>query len=86
VQNEQYGLGFLAPGPSCVSAMPQLIREWSRVASLSPSQLELCQQLKYIARAPIFEFESPPQSGAKLNAICDGCGKGGGMRCGVPLR
>src|ERR1700738_1926205 len=36
----------------------QLKREWSLAASLSPSQRELSQHLKYIVRDRISEFES----------------------------
>ena len=41
-----------------VSPRPQLKREWSPVASPSPSQQKLSQHLKYIVRARISEFES----------------------------
>jgi hypothetical protein len=44
--------------PSCASPTPQLKREWSPVASCSPSQQGLSQHLKYMARARILEFES----------------------------
>ena len=39
------------PGPSCVSPAPQLTREWSRLASIGPSQRDLSRYLKYMARA-----------------------------------
>jgi hypothetical protein len=48
--------------PSCASRPAQLNREWSLVASLSPSQRELSQYLKYIARDRISEFESSQAS------------------------
>src|SRR5437870_13856064 len=49
---------MLAPGPSCAPPAPQLTREWSRLASIGPSQRGLLRHLNYIVRAIIFEFES----------------------------
>ena len=47
-----------------VSPRRQLKREWSPVASPSPSQQKLSQHLKYMVRARISEFESSHPSHA----------------------
>src|ERR1700738_4276234 len=52
----------------------QLKREWSLAASLSPSQRELSQHLKYIVRDRISEFESShPSQAVRSRRPCWTC-------------
>jgi hypothetical protein len=63
-----------------VSPRPQLKREWSPVASPSPSQRKLSQHLKYIVRARISEFESFSIGAGWCQALSD-CSVDPGFRC-----